>query len=90
MLNFAELCISGISYLSGSQAVLGLTATACELITVCVYTHACVCTFLSRPVKMTAFSVERELTQTLLKRSQDWANANDPAALCLVIPDLLC
>lgn len=86
MLNFAFL----VSLISGSQAVLGLTATACELITVCVHTHACVCTFLSRPVKMTAFSVDLELTQTLLKRSQDWANANDPAALCLVIPDLLC
>lgn len=39
-LNFAELCVSGISYLSGFQAVSGLTAAACELIT--VYIHALV------------------------------------------------
>lgn len=36
--NFAELYVSGISYLSGSQAVSGQTAAACELITVCIHT----------------------------------------------------
>lgn len=63
--NFAELCVSGISYLSGSQAVSGLTAAVCELITACIQTlvHPPFCPGLFND----SFSFELELC--LLERS---------------------